>query len=138
MGTQIYVSEIGLQSKFCSGKILRNGPGTVPLFRRKKCSLHGIPCVSEKPIARFGTERSLRNKYFLKSSKCFSLSLNGSEQVFNSFFMLIGFERNSKHFYLQHTAWFKMKLLSSECFLFSKLVGIPSFFIFRGRLGMAE
>jgi hypothetical protein len=31
------------------------------LFRVKKCLFRGIPCVSEKLIPRFGTERNVRN-----------------------------------------------------------------------------
>ncbi len=68
----------------------------------KKCSFHGIPCISEQSILRFGTKVNfakkapyqckgyckleLRKNYvFQNSSQCFSLSLSGSERVSKSF-----------------------------------------------------
>jgi hypothetical protein len=90
------------------------------LIRGKKCSSHGIPCVSEEPIPRFGTEwkgTKFCKKMFLKVIHVFFFVLGWLGTSFQGFFLPFnGSERNS------------------ECFVFCEIIqkGIPSIFIFRG------
>ncbi len=105
------------------------GQGFFSLFHGKKWSFRGIPYVTGWPIPRFGMKWNgtdfRKEMFFKKSTECFSLSLNGLEQVYESFFLHLMVRTKLKWFRTEFQAFLSSaeglgtKLRSSKCFFFS-------------------
>ncbi len=101
-----------LLSKFCSGKILRNGPRTVFVIPQKKVLLMRNTLCLGKAYCQVRNGTEFAKKYFLNVIQVFFSVLEWFGTSFQQFFFtLIGSERNSKHFYLQHTAYVQNEII---------------------------